>query len=220
MTDVNKDAQNQSCTCCQNSTAQNTQYSETRRSLIRVVGLGALATLLPSMNGKPARAAAEPADMTTQVGDQLTRFQKSRRGPALKLDDIKMSSKQLLALPVDPATGTVRENDRRNQILLQRFPVEELSEQTRAISVDGLVAYTAVCTHDGCPVTAWHRKSSTLMCPCHQSQFDPKNMGTLVAGPAYRPLPALPLMVDDNGIITVARDYTAPVGHGTKVRQS
>lgn len=220
MTDVNKDAKNGPCPCDQNDTAQDTQYSETRRSLIRAAGLGALATLLPTMNAKTARAAVQPADMTTQIGDQLTRFQKSRRGPALKLEDIKMSSKQLLVLPIDPATGIVRENDRRNQILVQRFPMEELSEQTRAISVDGLVAYTAVCTHDGCPVTAWDRESATLMCPCHQSEFDPKNMGTLVSGPAYRPLPALPLKVDENGIIAVARGYTTPVGHGTKVRRS
>lgn len=220
MTDANKDTQDQPCACCQNDPTQDMPYSETRRSLIRAAGVGALASLLPTLTAKSARAAEQPADMTTQVGDQLTRFQKSRRGPALSLDDIKMSSKQLLVLPVDPATGVVRENDRRNQILLQRFPMEELSEQTRAISADGLVAYTAVCTHDGCPVTAWDRDSSTLMCPCHQSEFDPKNMGTLVAGPAYRALPALPLAVDDSGLITVARDYTAPVGHGTKVGRS
>lgn len=217
MTDVNEDAQSGPCPCCQDKTEPESRPSEGRRSLLKAVGLGALASVLPALSGKPARAAAEPADMTTQIGDQLTRFQQSRRGPSLVLDDIKMSSKQLLVLPKDPETGIVRENDRRNQILLQRFPMEELSEQTQAISADGLVAYTAVCTHDGCPVTAWDRKTDTYMCPCHQSQFDPRNMGTLVAGPAYRPLPALPLALDEDGVITVARDYTTPVGFGTKI---
>jgi rieske iron-sulfur protein len=173
--------------------------------------------MLPMLRGRSAQAAVEPANMLTQVGDQLTYHQRSRRGPSLTLSDIKLKSKQLLVLPKDPATGIVREGDRRNQILLQRFPMDELSEQTRAISADGLVAYTAVCTHDGCPVTAWDRNASTYMCPCHQSEFDPKNMGTLVVGPAYRPLPALPLALDEEGVITVAGDYTAPVGHGTNV---
>lgn len=217
MTDANEDARNAPCPCCREKTRDAAEPSEGRRRLLKAVGLGAMASLLPALRGRSARAAAEPANMTTQIGDQLTRFQKSRRGPSLTLDDVKMSSKQLLVLPKDPETGIVREHDRRNQILLQRFPMEELSEQTQAISADGLVAYTAVCTHDGCPVTAWDRKTSTYMCPCHQSQFDPKNMGTLVAGPAYRPLPALPLALDENGVITVARDYTTPVGHGTKV---
>lgn len=216
MTDVRKDTQGGPCPCCQDQTAPDAHLSKKRRRLLQAVGFGAVASLLPSLRAMSANT-AEPADITTQIGDQLTRFQRSRRGPSLTLADIELNDKQLLVLPKDPASGVVRENDRRNQILLQRFPMAELSEQTQAISADGLVAYTAVCTHDGCPVTAWDRETATYMCPCHQSQFDPKNMGTLVAGPAYRPLPALPLAVDEDGVITVARGYTTPVGHGTKI---
>jgi cytochrome b6-f complex iron-sulfur subunit len=54
------------------------------------------------------------------------------------------------------------------------------------------VAYSAVCTHQGCTVAY---KNGQLACPCHGSVFDPANGAEVVAGPAQRPLPKIPIKV-------------------------
>ncbi|MGB3632634.1 MAG: Rieske (2Fe-2S) protein [Rubrobacteraceae bacterium] len=49
------------------------------------------------------------------------------------------------------------------------------------------MAYSAVCTHAGCEV-AYQLKSQQLGCPCHGSMFDPADGGSVVQGPAEKPL--------------------------------
>ena len=157
----------------------------------------------------------EKRKLPPQVGDRLTYLSKRRRGPFLKLEDLETAGKQIVVVPVERETGIVRDGSRNNQILLQRFDVSELASETLANSGDGAVAYSAVCTHNGCPVTAWDRKAQTYMCPCHQSQFDPRNAASVTHGPAPRKLPALPLRVE-GGEIVVADAFTTRVGHGRK----
>jgi Rieske Fe-S protein len=54
------------------------------------------------------------------------------------------------------------------------------------------VAYSAVCTHQGCTVAY---KNGELACPCHGSVFDPAKGAEVVAGPAPRPLPEIPIKI-------------------------
>src|ERR671911_3151267 len=54
------------------------------------------------------------------------------------------------------------------------------------------VAYSAVCTHQGCTVAY---KNGQLACPCHGSVFDPADGAAVIAGPAQRPLPKIPVKV-------------------------
>jgi ubiquinol-cytochrome c reductase iron-sulfur subunit len=53
---------------------------------------------------------------------------------------------------------------------------------------------------------------SALVCPCHYSTFDPARAGAVLYGPAGRPLPQLPLMVDDFGMLRAAGNFSGPVG--------
>ncbi|MGF1527037.1 MAG: ubiquinol-cytochrome c reductase iron-sulfur subunit [Candidatus Competibacterales bacterium] len=162
-----------------------------------------------------APSAAEERKRSPQVGDGFTYFSKSRRGAPLRVEDLERGGKQLLVVPVARETGVVRDGSRFNQILLQRFDIAELDAATAAISAAGVVAYSAICTHTGCPVSAWDRDSQTYMCPCHQSQFNPKNLGAVTHGPAPRQLPALPLKIED-GTILVAGNFTSRVGFGNQ----
>jgi len=75
-----------------------------------------------------------------------------------------------------------------------------------------LVAYSKICTHAGCPVGLYRATSQSLICPCHQSQFDVSDGGKPFFGPAARPLPQLPLGVDDQGVLVAQGDFTEPVG--------
>jgi ubiquinol-cytochrome c reductase iron-sulfur subunit len=75
-----------------------------------------------------------------------------------------------------------------------------------------LVAYSKICTHAGCPVGLYRAESQSLICPCHQSQFDVSDGARPFFGPAARPLPQLPLGVDDQGVLIAQGDFTEPVG--------
>lgn len=76
------------------------------------------------------------------------------------------------------------------------------------------VAYSKICTHAGCPVGLYDPVSNQLFCPCHQSVFDVNNEAAPVEGPATRPLPRLPIEIDDDGYLVARSDYLEPVGPG------
>ena len=79
-------------------------------------------------------------------------------------------------------------------------------------SPDGLLVYSKVCTHAGCPVGLFDVQSHELICPCHQSAFDVLAAGKAVYGPAVRRLPQLPIAVDGAGFIVARGDFSEPVG--------
>ena len=78
--------------------------------------------------------------------------------------------------------------------------------------VDGILCYSKICTHVGCPISLWEQQTHNLLCPCHQSTFDLAHNGKVVFGPAARALPQLPLAVDDEGYLIATSDFTEPVG--------
>jgi Rieske Fe-S protein len=96
---------------------------------------------------------------------------------------------------MDPGSNVVRDGSRLNQILLVRIGAAELTEETRSLAADGILAYSGVCTHTGCDVTLWKAETKRFRCPCHESEFDPKDGGRVVGGPAPRRLPRLPVKV-------------------------
>jgi ubiquinol-cytochrome c reductase iron-sulfur subunit len=79
-------------------------------------------------------------------------------------------------------------------------------------TVDDLVCYSKVCTHAGCPVGLYRAAVGELICPCHQSTFDVNDGARVLSGPTGRPLPHLPLGVDDEGFLVALGDFNEPVG--------
>jgi ubiquinol-cytochrome c reductase iron-sulfur subunit len=76
----------------------------------------------------------------------------------------------------------------------------------------GLIAYSKVCTHAGCPVGLFEPSRGQLLCPCHQSAFDVLDGATPVFGPAARALPQLPIAIDDDGFVVAQSDFDEPIG--------
>lgn len=99
-------------------------------------------------------------------------------------------------------------------VLLMRLKPEDLtvSEGRETWNYDGIVAYSKICTHVGCPVALYEQQTHHLLCPCHQSQFDIKREAEVIFGPAKRPLPQLPITVDAEGYLVARSDFTEPVG--------
>ena len=79
-------------------------------------------------------------------------------------------------------------------------------------SVDGILCYSKICTHVGCPISLYERTTHHVLCPCHQSTFDLADSARVVFGPAARPLPQLPLEVDSEGYLVAGNDFDEPVG--------
>jgi ubiquinol-cytochrome c reductase iron-sulfur subunit len=84
---------------------------------------------------------------------------------------------------------------------------------------DGILAFSKICTHAGCAIGLYRNPkfaplepNSALVCPCHYSTFDPYTGGQVIYGPAGRPLPQLPLMIDDAGYLRAAGNFSGRVG--------
>jgi len=173
--------------------------------------LGAAMVLAPWVF--PARAedqANDPTSAPPQAGDHLVFLTGPKKGQPIRSDDLELGGPQAQAYPADPS-GVVRDGTRLNLVIAVRIGSDGLSEETRERSADGVVAYSGVCTHQACPVNMWVSELKAFICSCHGSVYDPKNGAELLAGPAPRPLPALPLK-SDNGLLTVAGGFTGRVG--------
>jgi ubiquinol-cytochrome c reductase iron-sulfur subunit len=96
--------------------------------------------------------------------------------------------------------------------LLIRTGVEDM--KLAQPTVGDVVAYSKLCTHTGCPVGLYQQQEQLLLCPCHQSTFDVVDGAEPIFGPAARPLPQLPIGVDDQGFFVALGDFPEPVGGG------
>jgi ubiquinol-cytochrome c reductase iron-sulfur subunit len=99
-------------------------------------------------------------------------------------------------------------------IIVVRMQPDDItpSEGRENWGVDGILAYSKICTHVGCPISLWEQQTHHLLCPCHQSTFDLADNGKVIFGPAARSLPQLPLAVDDEGYLIATSDFKEPVG--------
>ncbi len=156
----------------------------------------------------------DPRNARPQDGDQLVFADGDRQGDIITPEDPPLGGPHVRAFPVDPRSKLIRDGSRLNKVLLVRFDPGQLGEEARHRAVDGVVAYSAICTHQGCEVWDWDAEAKTLWCPCHDSKYDPRENGRVVSGPAPRRLTALPLRLA-GGVLTVAGGFTGPVGPKT-----
>jgi rieske iron-sulfur protein len=179
-----------------------------RRSVLKsALGVG----LTLSLSDHIAYSQTDPQKSRPQVGDQLVFALGDRQGQLITPQDVPLSGPPVTAHAKDPTTQVVRDGSRLNRVLLVRLPLEVLTEQTRTIAADGIVGYSAVCTHTGCDVVGWEGTTQHLICPCHTSTFDAKDRARVVSGPAPKPLAALPLQIVE-GKLTIAGLFLGRVG--------
>ena len=173
--------------------------------------LGAALALSPLLN-IPARADDQPDETAKwpQPGDHLVFLGGPKNGQPAHADDLELGGPQVQAYPADPK-GVVRDGSLLNLVVLVRVGNDGLDEQTRKLSVDGAVAYSAICTHQACPVIQWSTEKMAMVCSCHGSTYDPKQSAKVIFGPAPLPLAGLPLK-SDNGLLIVAGGFIGPVG--------
>lgn len=157
----------------------------------------------------------DPKNLRPQVGDQFVFADGDKQGLVVAPADLAPGGPRVMAFPMDPKTSVVRDGSRLNKVVLVHLDPGQLAFDTRPRSVEGIVAYSAVCTHQGCDVWEWQVETKTFWCPCHGSRFDPSDGGRVVEGPAPKRLAALPLTLTD-GMLTAAGKFSGPVGAVTR----
>ena len=175
---------------------------------------GAALALSPLLN-IPARADDQPDETAKgpQPGDHLVHLSGPKKDQPARVEDLEVGGEQSQAYPAD-SKGLVRDGTPLNLVLLVRVGDDGLDEQTRKLAADGVVAYSAICTHQACPVIQWSTEKKAMVCSCHGSTYDPRNSAKVIFGPAPLPLAGLPLK-SDNGILIIAGGFNGPIGRQT-----
>ena len=196
-----------------------------RRPLIRNSLLGAVAML-----GLPAVVALR--DLGPLPGDALERtvWRKGMRivndvsGTPIKPEEVEIGQ----LINAEPAVffetdeegeplyeGVALQIEKtKAAVILVRMQPEEISAlpARENWSVSGILCYSKICTHVGCPISLYEQQTHHVLCPCHQSTFDLADNAKVLFGPAARPLPQLPITVDDEGYLVAASGFEEPVG--------
>jgi ubiquinol-cytochrome c reductase iron-sulfur subunit len=103
----------------------------------------------------------------------------------------------------------------KSAVVLINIPADKLKPvkgRENWIVNNSIIAYSKICTHVGCPAALYEQNTQHILCPCHQSTFDATDGAKVLFGPAARPLPQLPIAVDDEGYIVAQSDFHEPVG--------
>ena len=181
----------------------------------QVLALGSAAMAACCLGACGSAFAADPAlaAKRPQKGDWLVIADEGEHeGKVVTLDMLSVGGAMMNAWPVDAETKTTRSKSRFNKVVVVRVEPGKLDESTLAKSVEGVIAFSSVCTHQACAVTGWIPEDAMLACPCHGSLFSVGEGGKVLGGPARKRLPILPLAVDADGMLTVADAFTAKVG--------
>ena len=195
----------------------NKESGWTRRKLIRNTLIGALVLFpLPGIVVfRDLAPAADPNDLLKHtMWKKGTRLTKDPSGTPILASEVTLGS----VFHVIP-DGLNDLEDRLEQkakaaVLLMRLKPEDLhvSKDRGTWNYKGIVAYSKICTHVGCPVALYEQQTHHLLCPCHQSQFDITHEAQVIFGPAKRPLPQLPITIDSEGYLVAQSDFHEPVG--------
>jgi len=130
-------------------------------------------------------------------------------GARLRPDDLQVGS-QISARP----TGNVSLDDlAKAAILLVRLHPDEVQSKTQLDKgYQGIMAFSKICSHAGCPLGLYEHTTHHMLCPCHQSTFDLSRGGKVIFGPAARDLPQLAITVNSEGYLVARGDFDEPVG--------
>jgi ubiquinol-cytochrome c reductase iron-sulfur subunit len=175
----------------------------------------ALTRLLIAAGGTLTAALAIPTlSLGPHPGESLffTRWARGRRvvndrGDPLRPEDLPVEG----VVTVFPE-GFVGGAEEQAQLIRVREDLLDLPEGHEEWAPAGCVAYSKICTHAGCPVGLYRAEAHQLLCPCHQSTFNVLTGANPVFGPAARPLPQLPLAIDEGGYLVALGDFSEPVG--------
>jgi ubiquinol-cytochrome c reductase iron-sulfur subunit len=186
-----------------------------RRSLIKkslgaALGLSALSPILLLRDLGPLPG---PEQKTTnwKSGTYLVTDPGDRR---IKASDLEVGSvAQVMPEFANPKDRHLDDIAKDALLLIRLRPSEFNLEPDRlAMTHEGIIAFSKICSHMGCAVALYEQTTKHLLCPCHQSTFDVTRAAKVIFGPAARPLPQLDITVDGEGYLIARKPFSEPVG--------
>jgi ubiquinol-cytochrome c reductase iron-sulfur subunit len=186
-----------------------------RRKLVRSTMFGALALV-------PLSAVVVLRDLGPLPQDKLrhTAWSKGKAlinpntNKPLRPEDIAVGS-LAFAQPdgLDEAAEDFQQQIAKAALMLVRLKPEDIKDKKELDwSHQGIVAFSKICTHVGCPVSLYEQQTHHVLCPCHQSTFDLSDGARVIFGPAGHRLPQLRISVNGEGNLVAMGDFEVPVG--------
>ena len=186
-----------------------------RRSLIKkslgaALGLSALSPilLLRDLGPLPGK---DLEKTTWKSGTYLVTDPGNRR---IKASDLEVGAvAQVLPEIADPEHRLLSDIAKDALLLIRLRPEEfNLDADRLAMTHEGIIAFSKICSHMGCAVALYEQTTKHLLCPCHQSTFDVTRAAKVIFGPSARPLPQLDITVDSEGFLFARKPFSEPVG--------
>ena len=177
--------------CCSDSAKPETNAQQPNLQRRRVMNTLATSLVAPM----PLVASNAAADTNTQAPTLLVDADATGNFKPLRAADLAVA-KPVLVFPFDTASGAPKNESRMNKLVVVRLPEDQMTPETRERSAGGVVAYSSICTHQGCDVKTWMSKENVLACYCHASKFNLFDGAKVVGGPATKALPAIPLKLE------------------------
>lgn len=179
------------------------KFNQERRDLLKTSCALAGAAAVVTVGGSLPAFAADQKDVP-QVGDVFVYTDGPKKGSVVMAADIAVDANPITAQAATP-DGKPREGDNCTA-LIYRVPAAKVPSDMTSETVDGIAAYSAVCTHQGCMMTQFHKPDDAVaangfICPCHDAIFDPLQGGKNTGGATSRTLPHFPVKSDGGKLV-------------------
>ena len=187
-----------------------------RRPLIKVtlggaLGLFGLPFILSLRDLGPLPG--NTADGRTSMWKEGIRLVSDRIYAPIKAEDVTIGSVfHVMPEGIEKVEHELEERAKSAVLLMRLDPADIKSEKEKSFGYEGIVAYSKICTHVGCPVGLYEQQTHHLLCPCHQSTFDVTDDCKVIFGPAGRPLPQLPITVNAEGYLVASSAFREAIG--------
>lgn len=191
---------NSPCNCA----GERVNTSVKRRDVIRIGVAGYAMSAFAPLGAQPNPARPAPGDLF--VTDDV-----EKDPVGIKAADLAVG-KPILVYPFDPASKLIRNESRLSKVVLVKVDDADMDAETRNRSAGGVLAFSAVCTHQACDAKTWVPADKALVCFCHASKFLVLDGGRVSGGPAPRALPMLPLKLQGEQLAVAAPFTSAPGG--------
>ena len=153
------------------------------------------------------------AELSTTFWRKGMRLVRDPELTPIKASDVTIGSAfHVMPEGIDKAAHFLEEKGKAAVVLMRLDPDQIQIAKERDWGHEGIVAYSKICTHVGCPVGLYEQQTHHLLCPCHQSTFDVTQDCKVIFGPAHRPLPQLKITVDAEGYLVADSPFREAVG--------
>jgi Rieske Fe-S protein len=182
-------------------------FCKERRDLLKsgcaVAGAAALVTVGGSVNAFAAggRGSQPQPFGAPERHDLMVYTDGPKKGQDVMTADIVADAPPITVQAKDPVTGNVRESEKSTILVYKTSTPEKFAADIVGDTWKGIIAFSELCTHQGCLVSGWDAATKQFVCPCHAGMFDPFTGGTNTAGAKTRDLPQIPVKDDDGKLI-------------------